>query len=485
MDEKNRASGTFREEGKTPSARAVDILNGWFMVSKNMKIFSPDNRLVRNQVTSLFRDLQAMISGEGEAAFTLKGNTLYLNGRKILFGFSNYHLFKFFSGKLNMRDIGMLGIRPGLTEEELRESIFLLGSKDPESKDPFTSFSSRLRAKGIRHVVVEKAQSLDRARYGKASAKKAFLLGITHLKESFEILSKEEKIPLSTTRRLMQSLFDHLTNDESFLYGITTIKNFDEYTLNHSLNVCILSISLGKRLGLDRNELADLGISAFFHDFGKTEIPRDILVKPGKLDEREREIIEHHPRYGAEKLIRLMEYSRLPVRAVNVAMEHHVNEDLTGYPRYQRKRHVNLFSKIVKICDFYDALTTKRPYRDRVFTTEETLNMMKEKSGVEFDPFILKVFADMMGTYPVGTLVLLDTGEIGIVFEVHPDPLLPSRPKVKIIADAEGRKIDGEIVDLTEKSPRTGDFIRTIVKSLDPHRYGISVPDYFLIQAQT
>jgi len=300
----------------------------------------------------------------------------------------------------------------------------------------------------------------------------------------FETLKKEERIPLNTTRRLMQSMFNHIVANESFIYGLTNIKNFDEYTLNHSVNVCLLSISLGRRLGLDKNELVDLGISAFFHDFGKTEIPKEILVKPGQLDKQEREIIEKHPYLGAEKLVQLKEFSYLPVRAINVAMEHHVKEDFSGYPRYQIKKDINLFSKIVKICDFFDALTTERPYRKRAFTRDEVLKMMTEKSGLEFDPVLLKVFVNMMGSYPVGSLVLLDTGEIGIVFEVNLDPANLNRPKVKIIADKEGKKIDGDVVDLTEADSQTKLYIRTIIKVLDPKKYNIRVSDYFLAQAQ-
>ena len=241
---------------------------------------------------------------------------------------------------------------------------------------------------------------------------------------------------------------------------------------------------MGRKLGLDRNELAELGIAAFFHDFGKTDIPKEILDKPGKLDEQEREIIEQHPHLGAEKLIKLKETSRLPVRAINVAMEHHVKADLTGYPKYQKKRYINLYSKIVKICDVYDALTTKRPYRDRVFARDETLNMMIENSGTEFDPIILKVFANLMGQYPVGTLVLLNTGEIGIVYEANPELSRQLQPKVKIITDKNGNKLDGDILDLAEMGPQTDRAKRTIVKSLDPEKYKIPVSDYFLAMAQ-
>jgi HD-GYP domain-containing protein (c-di-GMP phosphodiesterase class II) len=359
-----------------------------------------------------------------------------------------------------------------------------LGKNEKESKKPFEAFSGILEEGKIQNISIEKTHALDESKINEKNAKKIFFLGISHLKEMFDSFKRNEGIPLSTTRRLMQSLFNNIVHNESFTYGLTTIKNFDEYTLNHSINVCILSISLGRKLGLDRNELSELGISAFFHDFGKTDIPKEILDKPGKLDERERGIIEQHPHLGAEKLIRLKETSRLPIRAINVAMEHHVKEDFTGYPKYQKKRHINLYSKIVKICDVYDALTTKRPYRDKVFTRDETLAMMKENSGTEFDPIILKVFANMMGQYPIGTLVLLNTGEIGIVNEANPDLSRLLQPKVKIIADKNGNKLDGDIIDLAARDSQTDKTIRTIIKSLDPEKYNIQVSDYFLVMAQ-
>ncbi len=290
-------------------------------------------------------------------------------------------------------------------------------------------------------------------------------------------------MPINTTRRLIQSMLNHLVNNEPFMHGLTNIKNYDEYTLNHSVNVCLLSLAMGRRLELDKRELIDLGLSAFLHDFGKIEIPKEILLKPAKLDKKEREIIEKHPHIGAEKLVHLKKFSHLPVGAINVAMEHHFKEDLSGYPQYQKKENVHLYSKIVKICDFFDALTTKRPYRSKVFTRDEALKLMWEKSGVEFDPILMKVFVNLMGTFPIGTLVLLNTGEIGIVFELNMEPAFATRPKVKIIADENGDAVDGEIIDLTEKDQKTKKFKRTIIKSLDSEKYHIKVADYFLAQA--
>jgi HD-GYP domain-containing protein (c-di-GMP phosphodiesterase class II) len=280
----------------------------------------------------------------------------------------------------------------------------------------------------------------------------------------------------------MQSIYNHIVEDEGFIYGLTNIKNHDEYTLNHSVNVCLLATSLGRRLGLSRTELVDLGIAAFFHDLGKTETPLEILNKPGRLTDVERGIMEKHPFHGAEKLALLKEFRRLPLRAIHVALEHHIKEDLSGYPRYFKKDDVNLFSKIVKVVDVFDAITTKRVYRTKDFARAEALSLMLEQSGTEFNPVILKAFVNMMGVFPIGTLVALTTGEFGIVHDVNPDSKLVLRPSVKLITDVQGNKIDGEIADLAEKDAETGRYRRTIATSLDPSKYGIEVADYFLAQ---
>jgi hypothetical protein len=133
--------------------------------------------------------------------------------------------------------------------------------------------------------------------------------------------------------------------------------------------------------------------------------------------------------------------------------------------------------------DYFDAITTKRVYRERAHTREDALSMMREKSGEEFDPIILKVFVSLIGAFPIGSLVLLNDGQIGIVFEANPHPAFHLRPKVKIIADQNGQMVDGELIDLTDVEPESAKFRRSIIKSLDADKYGINVADYFLAKA--
>jgi hypothetical protein len=195
--------------------------------------------------------------------------------------------------------------------------------------------------------------------------------------------------------------------------------------------------------------------------------------------------MERHSHTGANALIRLMMAHELPIAAVQVALEHHVRADRGGYPHYVRRTRVNLFSRIVKITDYYDAITTRRVYRPGVLTPEAALRHMAAGSGTEFDALLFRAFARLMGPYPVGSLVALDTGEIAVVIETHTSPALVRKPKIKIIADAGGRKFDGPVIDLAEQDGGAGSPLseRRIGKVLDADAYGIRVADYFLARA--
>lgn len=461
----------------------VNILFRYHAVLKIAKVYEFNNEMVQDQISKLFASLQAPLEREGEIVLRLRHNSVYINGVRVKFDYSSYHVFKFISADFQSKEIAAIAFSSELSEEELRRFVQILLRKNLEPKSAHAQIIQAIDAEHIDHIMVEKTTPIELQVSREKSAVRMYFAGISFLKDVFERQQQRGSFNLNLTKRWMQSIFNHIVDDESFLYGLTNIKGYDEYTLNHSINVCILAISLGRRIGLTREELSDLGVSAFLHDLGKTDIPKEILDKPSKLSDEERAIVEGHVQHGAEKLIQLKSARRLPLRAIQVAMEHHIRADMSGYPPYHRKQTTNLFSRIVKIVDYFDAITTRRVYRPHTLTREEALREMKAKSGGEFDPDLLDVFISMIGAYPIGAAVVLDTGEIGIVFEANPHPAFQLRPKVKIIADLRGHKFDGEVVDLTDIDPGTATFKRTVVKPLDAEKYGISVADYFLARA--
>ncbi len=461
---------------------AINFLIRFYIVFKILRLYAENNELLQEQTELLFQNLEELKEGCPEVSFKIKCESIFFNQNRLKFSLANYPIFKFLHEEFRKREIGLLTIEPDVSREELLRAVNILCQKRT-STTPFEEIVSELVQQNVDRVRLEKLESSEKLPSPERSAARLFFLSILHLREVSERNKENEQIKLNTTRRLIQSIFNHLVDNESFLLGLTTIKNHDEYTLNHSVNVSLLAVTLGRRLGLSRAELVDLGLAAFFHDLGKIETPLEILNKPGQLTDEERKIMELHPHQGAEKLVQLRQFRRLPVSAIHVAMEHHIKEDLTGYPRMKIKSDLNLYSRIVKVCDFFDAITTKRVYRKKTFTRSEALSLMLENIGTEFNPVILKAFVQMMGIFPVGSLVLLNTGEVGLVVENNQEARSLLRPRVKIIVDSQGQKVDGEVVDLTEVDPQSRKFRRTIVKEINPEDYGLEVPEYFLAQA--
>jgi len=185
-------------------------------------------------------------------------------------------------------------------------------------------------------------------------------------------------------------MVDLLLSDKVPLLGLANIKNYDEYTYNHSVNVTIYSLALGARLGFSKKILAELGLAALFHDVGKTRIPDSILKKPDKLSEVEWEIIRSHPMIGVEEILEYHQFAEVPPRILSAIFDHHLNFNISGYPQLKRKKKQTLFGRIITLADVYDAMTTPRCYRKWVYSPVDALKVMWKECGVHFDPSLFK-----------------------------------------------------------------------------------------------
>jgi HD-GYP domain-containing protein (c-di-GMP phosphodiesterase class II) len=219
------------------------------------------------------------------------------------------------------------------------------------------------------------------------------------------------------------------------LLGLTMIKDYDNYTFNHCVNVGVLSMTLGATLGLDAISVRDLGIAGQLHDIGKTMIPKAILNKPGKLSSTEFDEMKRHPELGS-KIIREME--GVSANISSVVLGHHLHYNREGYPEWASKLPFNQLVDIVAIADTYDAITTLRVYQHPV-NPRSALNEMQKLANTVLDGALVDRFIEMMGNYPVGTLVRLDTNEIAIVS--RPNPMDENAPLVRILIDGDGKRL--------------------------------------------
>jgi putative nucleotidyltransferase with HDIG domain len=278
----------------------------------------------------------------------------------------------------------------------------------------------------------------------------------------------------------MQKAVDSIMQDESALLGLANIKNYDEYTFNHSVNVAIYAVALGQRIGLPKKLLSHLGMAGLLHDVGKTKIPPEVLNKTENLTPQEWALIRSHPVTGSEIILRVKEWGELSTRLISAAFEHHLRYDLSGYPRMARKRSTTLFGRIVALADFFDALIRPRVYRRFPYVSEKILGFMLERAGKDFDPSLVKIFINMIGVFPLGTLALLNTNEMGIVVQNQEDTELIDRPKVCLLTYSDGEYRKGKVVDLKEVEESTGAYKRSILKTLDPNEYNINVAEFLI-----
>lgn len=311
-------------------------------------------------------------------------------------------------------------------------------------------------------------------------ARKTYFYSLAAVKDVGQKIFSKRPVGIRKTKRLVQKLVDILSEDESLLLGMSTIRDFDDYTYTHSVNVAVLSLCMGKRIGLSRTAMERLGICGLFHDLGKTAISREILFKPAQLTSQEFEEIKRHPVKSVIHVVKLRTDGDLKAKIIPPIFEHHLKYDLSGYPRHHREKPQGLFGRILTIADVFDAMTSSRSYRQVPFSPDRALGMMMENAGKDFDPILLKVFFNMLGVFPVGTLLELDTGEIGLAMET-PKKAMRDRPMVLIlVSDGKDGFRKGKPVNLAERDPQTGLFRRNIIKSLHPESHGIQPADFLL-----
>ncbi len=199
-------------------------------------------------------------------------------------------------------------------------------------------------------------------------------------------------LPLMEAEAVVRSLAVAMHGDRQMMLPLLQLRKFDEYTTTHSLNVSVLSMGLAEWLGYGAQDVRAVGVAGLLHDLGKVNIPKEILNKPGKFDEREREIMKAHPMDGARTILTSDQQLDL---AAAVAYEHHIMINGGGYPSLRYPRDCHFASKLVHVCDVYDALRTKRPYRDS-WPAKKVVAYVEERSGTEFDGEMAHAFTAMM-----------------------------------------------------------------------------------------
>ena len=245
-------------------------------------------------------------------------------------------------------------------------------------------------------------------------------------------------------QKLVEEISNSVSRNPGALISLARLKTADDYTYMHSVAVCALMIALSKQLGLDEKQTRSAGIAGLLHDLGKALMPMEVLNKPGKLTDEEFAIIKKHPEEGHKLLLGSTGADEI---ALDVVLHHHEKTDGSGYPKHLKDSEISLFAKMGAVCDVYDAITSNRPYKAG-WDPAESLRRMAEWVNGHFDPTIFQAFVKSVGIYPIGSLVKLNSGRLGIVIDQAEKSLLT--PSVKVFYSTRSKaRIKPEVIDLS------------------------------------
>jgi len=469
------------------SKLANNLVTKIHVLMRISQIYDSKNVALHQFIQESLQTINTLIEREGVLSLKIIKDDFFLNGQRLRYSVEGFTSFKYLLTQWKKRLIGEVIFESLVDENMLREFVYTLINLEEGREENATLFNDQLASRHITSIKVnpleivegeEKAFTLQNEDHQEV-AKKVFFETIGSIKEMLTQIKGKQYADVRKLKRLAQKAVHLIIEDESILLGMTTIKNYDEYTFNHSVNVSIYSLAMGKRLGFSKKTLTELGITALLHDIGKSKIPREVLNKPASLNEEEWGIMKKHPLMGVEIVLNLKQLGEINPRMVVGIFDHHLKSDLSGYPKLFRKKEVSLFGRIIQIADSYDAMSTPRIYKKTPYTPEQALAIMLREKTVHFDPLLLKIFIGLVGIFPIGSLVLLNTRELGIVYKPSHDARWLERPIVILVARDEKGDVKKEVIDLTE-TDGAGHYKRSIVKTLDPYQYHIDIAKYFL-----
>lgn len=460
------------QDGKSETGPNA-MMYAFFQLFKTAQIHAMENQALRRPIQTMVDLSSALVSRDGRVSFQSKDRAVFVNSQKLKLSNEEYELADGIFDFFEERGMGGFVLDGKLDPEAVRKLLMILVYA-PASERKFDRIEAALKTSGL-PLRINKPLGVGKKSDSEVILERRSYTFFTYSKlvVLYRSLLADEK--LNASRRLflikkiartMQTLVDICIEDDHTFIGVAAVKSGEAYAAHHAANVAVLSIALAEKIGLGKVELADLGMSAVFADVGLRGHPAEIIDKPEPLDPEERAIIAQHPIRSVEFLLEERKLSRAALTRIIAGFEHHRHHAAGGYPPGARRPH--LFSRIIAIADTYDAMTTQRPWR-HAYLPDEALAAMLRESGKRFDPALLKVFVNTLGLYPVGTLVRLDNGELGVVVYGGGEGERATRPIVTLVG-SDGRA--GATLDLMHRDSG-GRFLRAIRTTEDPMKYGL------------
>ncbi len=470
----NSAHSTLGPRANTPSGdRAIEGTLGPQLVMRlhgllrSVRLYNVSNQAVQTQITQMMETLGAVM--EDEASLYMSGEHFYVNGVRIKIETSQLDHFRAVAAEFASRNLGGLRFTSGLSRTELATFVQMFAAAHDAAQGenlpgavadakvthivPVLACDIAAQTSSAQAIAAQTMAAAPPARAAgraggagggggpeeRARARSTFWRAVSGSGAALANSARTHKPAMAMARRIVQPLVDTIMRGEYSILGLTALKNHDEYTYAHCVNVSLLSIAIGRRLGLPRTTLASLGVASLFHDLGKLAVPVEVLKKAGKLSDEEWRLVQRHPIEGVKLVSRHPGLTGLSVDAMRVCLQHHQTYDGGGYPRFARPCRQSTLVRIVAAADCYDAMTGHRAYRRRPMTGFEALQQLVGREASHFDPAVLWGLVQCVGLYPAGTVMLTKSGHT--VLAASPNPADPRRPFCRVLRAPDRRDV--------------------------------------------
>jgi len=448
---------------------------------RTARTYDVSNRAFQKQMQDFMLLVNQLLEHEDEVTLVVVADYLYLNGVRIKATAGILGPYHTIMADFERRQVGGVRILQGVQEPEVERffQIFLAA----EDRALAEHLAETLTQAAIVHIVPVPVSEIDTEdltrelddqpghQSERRQAKKVFWRAVMGAKKIVLRARQSGRPDLRHAKRVVQPIVDNILKHEYSIVGLTALKDHDEYTYKHCVNVAVLSISMGQTLGLPRQALADLGVSGLLHDLGKMTIPSDVLRKPGALTADEWKQMRRHPIEGALMIARMPGLSTVMLDAMRGCLEHHMNYNRTGYPDVDLDWGQATMSRIVAMSDCFDAITAHRAYHSRPRTPFEGLQLLLGPNRINFDPAVLWALVRTVGLYPAGTVVQTASGHVAL--SMSPNPKDVTRPFCRVLLNPDGQPPPEDAPVMWDPMPDSDHAVRVLV----PEEFKVSTAE--------
>jgi len=462
-----------------------DVAQGMGNLLLQVKVYPRGHPSIERALQLAFDSLKEMLENKKRVIFRLINNSLHFLNYEYNADEKNSKKYSLLKTAMEMMSVGEIELEKQVDRDEFLAFMEIAASVLKGDKEfDLVGAWNRITHIKIRHELVgQNRKTLLPAKVDTSiSLSRSREIEPVHSNEGGltgaigEILQKLEKIQASDgikAGKLILDLVGDVDRNSSIVLLLKSLTNYDDYTFRHSVNVAVISAATARHTGFGEIESGKVGLAALMHDIGKLYVPKKILKKRGRLSPAEWQEIRKHPVNGAK----ILKDEGIDRMIATVAYQHHMRHDLTGYPTYKGEEILQA-SEIVRIADTYDALTTRRVYRKQI-SPYEAIKMMARTRKTEFHPLYFDNFLHMMGNIPIGSVLVLESGETVIVVDINRKS--GALPRVRVIKDKEGVDVEDDLIlDLNELRSGTKKPLYKIKGVIDDPVRNVEIGKYLL-----